>query len=543
MYEELKNNTANYFVYYKNNKRCIKTFKEFRNDVDNCVARLNYLKKNRKIENVAIMGVPSYMWVVIDHACIKGGYRSVAVPETFSDDNIKQVLNDFRIDLFLCDFSIKRQILSDLPGLYHFNCTPSCLDDIEKVSIDKEDMNDEENLILKDYSIVFSSGTSEKIKYITIEYKEEKPKKKKIFGLIEGYFNYRQSIFSNLSRKNNKIIIYLPLSHQMQRMFIEVALLYKFNIIISDPKNCFKHIIQEKPNIMVSVPPIYEAMSIAIRSKLERIKGLKHILFVVFNKLKINNFSNKNIIKQLFQKVLFSKIMKIYGGRADCFVVGSAPSDPETTKTFYSIGVKICEAYGLSELNHVISMNTPRQFKIGSVGKPTKDVEIKISDESEVLVKYDEEFDGQNKNILEIDDEDFIHTKDIGYLDKDGFLFITGRKDYVIILDSGKKVHPAKLETLIKRNDIINYALIFSLDNAKINLIVNPINSITIDQIRVFIQQVNKSLLKHEKIFSFNIVKEPFTIENGMLTSTLKMKRKTIINTYGTLDNHLVSLV
>lgn len=319
----------------------------------------------------------------------------------------------------------------------------------------------------------------------------------------------------------------------MQRMFIETALINGINIVLSDPVNCYKHIIKEKPNIMISVPPVYEAMALAIKSKLDGLKGIKRILYVIFNKLSINGLSNKNIIKKLFQNLLFSNIQKIYGGHADLFVVGSAPSDPETLKVFYSIGVKILESYGQSELSWVVSMNTPRKFKIGSVGKPKKRLNVSISPESEVLLKYDEKYDELNKDILEIDENGFIHTHDIGYIDKDGFLFITGRKDDVIVLENGKKVHPAKIETIIKRNNKINYALVYSRDKQKLHSIINVPSTIKIETVTDWIKKINNELANYEKIYSFCLANEPFTIDNGMLTSTFKMKRKAIIEKYG----------
>ena len=538
-YKSLQNIDNNYFVYFENNKRQKKSFKEFHIDVEECIARLNYLKTSKSIENVAILGPTSYQWVVLDHACIKGGFRSVAIPETSSYDIVKKAFEEIKIDLFLCDFNLKDKYSIPNQETYYFNCESDYELNFKNIKLGETSECNEKNLIREEYSIVFSSGTSEKTKYININYYELEPMQKGIIHKIKQYIAFRNSLLADLKQKNNKIIIFLPLSHQMQRMFIESALLRKINIVISDPVNCFKHIIKEKPNIMISVPPVYEAMASAIQNKLEGLNTWEKRLYIIFNQVGINGLSNKNIIKRLFQGILFSKINKIYGGNADLFVVGSAPSDPDTLKIFYSIGVKIYEAYGQSELAWVVSMNTPRKFKIGSVGKPSKNVKLSISDDSEILLKYDEKYDGLNKDILDIDENGFIHTHDIGYIDKDGFLFITGRKDDVIILDNGKKVHPNKIETIFKRNEKINHVLVYSKDNLKIQAIISSSKIKDLNEIQQWIEDVNQNLANFEKINSFYFTNDLFTVENGMLTSTLKMKRKTIAERY-TESNFIV---
>ena len=539
-YKAFQNNTTNYFVYYDHKKRIVKPYNEFYNDVELCIARLNSLSSHIKIDTIAILGPASYQWVVIDYACILGGFCSVAIPETASYETVKNTFNDIPIDLFLCDFVFKDKYTIPNQRTYFFNCTENIQSDLDDIRITDVSFSKKENLIRENYSIVFSSGTSEKTKYINIQYYKLDAPKKGIVSLIKRYLNFRKSIYADLKRKNNKIIVFLPLSHQMQRMFIELALINKINVVLSDPQNCFLHIVKEKPNIMIAVPPIYEAMAYSIKQKCDSFSGWEKKLYVLFNKLQINSWSNRNFMKKGIQSILFSNIKKIYGGAGDLFVVGSAPSNPVTLKTFYEIGVKILEAYGQSELAWVVSMNTPRQFRLGSVGKPHTKLQLKINEDSEVLIKYEKKCDELNEKILEIDDNGYIHTRDLGYIDKDGFLFITGRKDDTIILENGKKIQPNKIETILKRNNFIRHALVYSPDNLQIKTILNCSEMTKLSEVNHVITRANLELATYEQISSFIVIQEPFTIENGLLTSTLKMKRKSIIDKYGQYPFNLV---
>jgi long-chain acyl-CoA synthetase len=518
---ELKINNKNTIVFYKDKKRIIKTFADFADDIDGSLAKLKYLNQNKSIKTIAICGPTSYQWSVLDFACIKGGYQSVAIPETFSKDQINQILEDINIDIILCDYDIKNKLNTTLENLYYFNC-----EQVEEkqnfIDIPVFLLENIENVILENYSIGFSSGTSEKLKKINLTFKKIEKNRSNLIRKIQAYLNYKKSFWSI---KNNKLIIFMPFSHIQQRGFFRMALFNKIDILLSDPLNCLKHIIIEKPNIMISVPLVYEAMANRIKIKIERFNSNEKFLFNIFNKFRINRLSNNNFIKKIIAARLFTKIKAIYGGRADYFVTGSAPISPEVIKIFYSIGVKLYQAYGQSEAGN-IAMNTPENFKIGSVGKPLR--EVKIGEDSEILVKYESKLNEPNKEILDIDSEGFIHTGDLGYIDKDGFIFITGRKDDVIVLENGKKVFPGKVENEFKNFEIIRDAFIFSADGYKLNVVLDCLKQPNDINIKKIVNEVNDRLMAHERIEKFHITTNLFSMENGMLTSTFKKKRNRI---------------
>lgn len=540
-YEQLKNNNKRSIIYYKNGKRIVKTFQQFYNDVEDCINKLGYLKSQYSIKKVGIIGPTSYEWLCLDYACIIGGFISVALPESYSQKMIDNIIEETNPDLILCDFKLADKFTYGNLPKYYFNTTTDHDYDFKKVkSLDSNRGN--KNLIQEEYSIVFSSGTSEKVKTIIMKF-HELPESTRVNSFLRKII---LSVFLKLSfwsKKNNLLIIFLPFSHPMQRNFATIALGLKINILLSDPINCLKHIIIEKPNIMVSVPQVYEAIAAGIKMKINDFSAVKLFFYKVFNYLKINTFSNKNPIKAIFSKLLFSNLKKIYGERADFFVSGSAPINPDTLKLFYSVGVKIFEAYGQTEYPNVI-MNRPWKFRIGSVGKPSKDVII--ARDSEILIKYNEKTQIENKRILEIDKDGYMHTGDLGYIDKDGFLFILGRKDDVIVLSNGKKIHPSQYENKFSNENIIKQVIIFSFDsNDIVSVVCLKENSIKPE---LKYQKVNEIIIKHnkerpdyEQIKSFYIAEEPFSIENGMLTSTFKPKRAYIKEVYK--DKEFVNVI
>jgi long-chain acyl-CoA synthetase len=528
-YKKLKGNSSNYMVYFEGKRRIVKTFREFHEDIETYILKLNQLNDNGQIKNIAIIGPTSYQWLVLDHACIKGGFKSIAIPETYSVKNIEDIYHTIRIDLTLCDFRCRNIYKSiDVDKLYFFNCTDNCEKNFELIKPKIRIKNPDKNLIKEDYTLVFSSGTSERIKRINWNFTKIE-KKKGAQAKIKGILVFINYIFSFWSRKDNKIILFMPFSHPVNRAVARLALFQKVNIIISDPINCFKHIITEKPNIMFTVPPVYEAIAQNIKLRIEKFPPFKKKLFYLFNTLKINSLRNKNPIKKLFSILLFKKIKKLYGGKADYFVTGSAPINPEVLKTFYSVGVRVYEAYGQTESCSIISDR--RNFRIGSVGRPQKG-ETMINEDGELLIKYREQYHARNKEIFKKIENGWIYSGDLAYIDKNGFLFILGRKDDTIVLENGKKIHPGVIEAKLKRNSAVNHALVFSPDKFKLNIIVNLSKSVKSETLNKWITGINNELSGYEKITGYCLANEPFTVDNGMLTSTLKMKRKTIVEKF-----------
>lgn len=532
-YSELEENTENTITYFEGKEKFNKSFKEFVLDVKTAVRKLSFLGIQEG-EKVGIIGYTTYAWMVLDHACILIGVQSIAIPETFSKEQQKAIEEKVNLKCCLVDFAYKDQIGVSSEKVYFFNCKSDCNNNFSKIEED-EQFDFSINRIQEDYTIVFSSGTSEKIKYIRrcfIELTEKERKEPSILKKIKYFFQvkWRGSIWTELKGKKNKIIIPLPFSHPMQREFAMNSLKQKINIILSNPQNCIKHIMLEKPNIMINVPPLYDALAALIKARISKFSEKEQEVYKYYLKKGINKKSNKSKEKQYYQNTLFKKVKKIYGGHADLFITGSAPIKKETLEIFYNVGVKVYEAYGQSE-GSINIMNNPKRFKIGSIGKPSKKT-VKLGDNNEILIKFNKWFDSKNIDVLNVENN-FIKTGDTGYFDNEGFLYVTGRLDDVIVLDRGKKVHPKTIEEKFDSIHSISNVCVFSKNRHEINAIIFSDNKDE-ENIKSVIKNINNRLVEHEAINEFVLINEKPSLENGLLTRTLKLKRKLAIALFDT---------
>jgi long-chain acyl-CoA synthetase len=540
-FKRLKENNSNFISFYVENKKVIKTFKDFYNDINECYSVLEYLRKESSIQNIAILGETSYSWLVIDWACMMGGFKSLAIPEYLATKTTENLLTENDVHIVLVD-----KKLTFRPSSIEFlTFEPSNCKFFNKggYSITGKPLLIDCNYIRRDYSIGFTSGTSGNLKKIIRTFNDEPNQNRSnkfIKRLIHLYYTF-PLIFSFWSRRDNKIIIYLPFSHLQQREFALLALERKINIILSDPVNCMKHIVTEKPNIMISVPAIYQLMGERIQSYISKFGPVKRCLFQLFNTWKLNRLSNRNLLKQVISHFLFHNIKKIYGGRANFFITGSAPADPSTIEIFYSIGVKIMEAYGQSE-SGTISMNTEKNFRIGSVGKPTR--EIKIDSNSEILIRYEEKWMQDNKELFHINHDGFIHTGDLGYLDEEGYLFLKGRKDEVIVLKNGKKIFSTEIEVKINRHKQVSNSVVFSTDNSCIKAIITIKSGNVVqyseEDIIEHLRNINSELPVYEQVSAYLILDTNFSVNNGLVTSTLKLKKNEIVNRFSSYNFKMI---
>jgi long-subunit acyl-CoA synthetase (AMP-forming) len=522
--ENLANNDHNEVV-YRDRGRVRKTWSELARDIDRAIARLASLRPDGREFQVGLIGPTTYEWMVLDLACLKAGYRSIAVPEFLTSREIGVLFQEAKADVVLADRALEDRLTEvDVP-VWLFGSGGAA-----RAGNSFEDLAGAEwactpDRMLDHYSIGYSSGTSGKAKRIDLTFLPEQPSRgwKRGLELAAQYYRYRTSFWS---RKDNKLLIFMPFSHIQQRAFVRLALMRRISIVLSDSMRCVQDLVVEKPNIMVSVPMIYEALATRIEEKLQHLSGRQKTVFRLYLRLRINRLRNRNWVKRLFGRYLFSKVRKIYGGRADYFVTGSAPIDTRTLTTFHRVGVKIYEGYGQSELPRIISMSSEKDFRVGSVGKPR--VPVKIGEDGEIRVKIDRS-ELADPSIFTFDPEGYICTGDLGHLDADGFLFLSGRKDDVIVLDNGKKVFPSSVETVFHELKVEGSICITSFDGKRIAAIAHwPAERGGLAALKSYLAEGNPKLAEHEKVKLFVRSEVPFTVENGMLTGTRKLRRHQI---------------
>jgi len=369
---------------------------------------------------------------------------------------------------------------------------------------------------------------------------------------------------------NDIFLSFLPLSHVFERtaghflpVYIGATIAYS-----EKPEKVADNLPEVRPTVMVSVPRLYEKMHQKIIDKVEKSNLLKKKIFYwsLNTGKKFREAKEKGKISKLLStrfniadKLLFSKLRDKVGGRLRFFISGGAALPPEINEFFQNAGLDIYQGYGLTETSPVVSVNRIEKNKIGTVGLPIEGVDIKISDDGEILVKGDNVMKGYYKDEIAtqecIDSDGWFHTGDIGFIDEEGFLTITDRKKNIIVLDNGKNIAPQPIEFLLLSSKYIDQILLFGDKRKYISALIVPNfdyltdyakkynihfstkdDLVNNDQIKtLFKNEINTysyDLASYEKIKRFTLMNGEFTIENGEMTPSLKLKRGAIEKKY-----------
>jgi long-chain acyl-CoA synthetase len=387
--------------------------------------------------------------------------------------------------------------------------------------------------------IIYTSGTQGNPKGVMLSHGG-------ILNNCEGSCELLKSIVT----KHPKFLIWLPLSHSYEHtiQFVQIAVAAKVFYAESIEK-LIKNMSECSPEIMTAVPRFYQNLYQKINTTFSKATGLKKIL--VNNTIHLGKkrlLKNKlslieKFINFICEKLVRKKIKKQFGGNLRAFVSGGGALDKEVGSFLNSIGLPTLQGYGLTETSPVVSCNPINDIRVETVGPPFKGNLVKIADDGEILIKGENVMLGYWRNDEETNKvlkDGWLHTGDIGEFDN-GFLKITDRKKDIIITPGGDNISPVKIENDLTKIDFIEQALVYG-DGKQflVSLIVLSTDqkNLTNEKIQEEIEKINKKLSKMEKIKKFIVIKEQFTIENGMMTPTLKLKRYKIIKKYQTeLEN------
>jgi len=368
-------------------------------------------------------------------------------------------------------------------------------------------------------------------------------------------------------------VSFLPLSHITAR-HVDFAQLYggvtlAYCPVIEDLPRVMKQI---RPTIFIAVPRVYEKIYNGVQRQIGQ--GAKRKFYRWALRVGERNESTILALKRprslswkLAHKLVFSKVMEAMGGRVRIFISGGAPLGHELAEWYAKIGIVIHEGYGLTETSPVISINTPAAHKLGSVGRPLANVEVRIADDGELLVRGPSVFSGywnmpqETANAFE---NGWFKTGDIAHFDADGFLSITDRKKDLIKTSGGKFIAPQPIENSLKANPLISEAAVIG-ERRRFPAVVIAPSFATLEQWATengvlyssreqlvqhprvqnlysgIIENVNSNLAKFEKMKKVLLLPEELTIENGMLTPTLKLRRRNVEARYRSQIEELYS--
>jgi len=528
-------------------------------------------------DRIAILSNNRPEWV----ACDMGGFcmQAVIVPiyQTLPANQIEYILNDCEARAIFVENQLQydkiKSIKKSLPKL-EFIISYDDLDDSKSKVLKyshihtkgelHRDANKEQFIksvkAIKSEEVctlVYTSGTTGHPKGVMLHHK----------GFIMDIVNAEKVL--NLY-PTDVFLSFLPLSHLYERlaghwtpMYRGVTIHYARSIdtVVED-------IAIAKPTIMVSVPRLYEKVAAKVKEQIETGSAVKRNLFYwaigtgleYHEKLiegKASNWLKKRY--QFADKVVFSKIKKKLGGNFRIPIAGGAPLSVDTLKFFEAIGLRIVEGYGMTETHLIITLTPPGKTKYGSCGKPITGVDVKIARDGEVLVKGDTVMKGYyNKPELTsdtIDKDGWLHTGDIGYLDKDKYLFLTDRKKNIIVTSGGKNVAPAPIEHLLKTSKYVEDICLVGNQRRFISALVIPNFEMlknflagkgleapesqkiveNKDVVKLFeseFARLQESLASYETVKKFILLAEPLTIDKGELTPSLKIKRNIVEQNY-----------
>ena len=381
--------------------------------------------------------------------------------------------------------------------------------------------------------IIYTSGTQGNPKGVVLSH-----------GGILSNCEDAKNLVDKLEIKQPRFLTWLPLSHSYEHtvQFVQISLgaqIYYSPII----EKLLENIKIAKPHVMTAVPRFYNNLYNKMSSSVKKSSVIKRSLFFKtlelgakkFKKEKLSVF--ENILNKILDKIVRKKIINNFGGNLKAFVSGGGPLDKNVGLFLNSLGLKTLQGYGLTETSPVVSCNPVDDIRIDTVGKVFLNNLVKIADDGEILVKGENvmlEYWHNSKATAEVIQNGWLHTGDIGELDSEGYLKITDRKKDIIVTLGGDNISPSKIENLLCLHDEIEQAYVHG-DNEKYLsclLVLNKNIKLDNTQIQLLIDKTNKSLTAIEKIKKFKILDEEFTIENELLTPTMKIRRHKIKSKY-----------
>ena len=478
-------------------------------------------------------------WLIADIAIMNSGGVTVPLFTTYSDSDYEYIINDCGPKVCIVSNKLQYEKIEKFLN-----------DKIKIISIDEftnqienfSEIFKKTNFTNKSYNdkikrndlacIIYTSGTTGKPKGVMLSHG----------GILSNCEGALEILASIVKKKKPVFLTWLPLSHSYEHtvQFVQISLGAKVYYAESLDK-LIPNMSVAKPTIMTAVPRFYQNLYNKISLNFSKMEGLKKRL--ITNTLKLGtkklkkenlNFGEK-ISNFLCEILVRKKIKKQFGGELQAFVSGGGALDQKIGEFLNSIGLPTLQGYGLTEASPVVSCNVPGNIQIETVGPPFKTNEVKISNDGEILVKGENVMLGywnKKDETNEVIKEGWLHTGDIGEFTKEGNLKITDRKKEIIVNLGGDNISPSKIENLLCLNEKIKQSFVYGDKKTYLVALIVTDNEKNRSEINLYIENLNKNLQTIEKVKKIKIIKEEFTIENGMLTPTLKLKRKKILEKY-----------
>ena len=487
-------------------------------------------------------------WLISDLSIMLSGGITVPAYTTYTERDYEYIIDDCTPSiLIISDKTLYSKIktiipkkkfikkiiffesIDDFDSKFHLN-----IDEIfeKKISSSKDFFN--LDIQRKDIAcIIYTSGTQGNPKGVMLSH-----------GGILNNCEGANLLLKEFISKIPKFLTWLPLSHSYEHTVQFVQIVVGAQVFYAESiDKLIKNMGDCSPEIMTAVPRFYQNLYQKINSTFSKSTGLKKLLVnqtVILGKKKLNKeklLLSERIVNFICEVLVRKKIKRQFGGNLKAFISGGGALDYEVGSFLNAIGLPTLQGYGLTETSPVVSCNSIKDIRVDTVGKPFMGNSVKLANDGEILIKGENVMLGYWKNEEETNKvlkNGWLSTGDIGKFDGE-FLKITDRKKDIIITPGGDNISPIKIENDLNKSKYIEQSLVFG-DNKPFLvalLVLSPeYNDISLDEVQIELEKININLSRIEKIKKFLIIKKQFTIENNMMTPTLKLKRYKIIETY-----------
>jgi len=530
----------------------------------------------RKGDRVAILAENCPEWAITDWATLCLGAITVPIYPTLTAPQVGEILSDSEPKVLVV--SDKKQLHKAREAVEGTGLNPQMIciasEDTGETPTFAQMLNQPGALTESELrALVDASQPDDIITFIYTSGTTGEPK-----GAMLTHRNLISNIEAVLElidwRPDDLFLSFLPLSHVFERMAGHFLPIYA-GLTIAYAESLFtlaNDMLEVKPTLMLGVPRFYASVMDRILASVRQMPPLRQKLF--YRTLEVGKVYSRclregrpvplgvRLQHAILDKLVASKIRERVGGRLRYFVSGGAALPKEVAEFFHAFGILILEGYGLTETSPVLTVNPPNAPRFGSVGKPIPGVEIKIAEDGEILARGPNIMLGYYKKpeatAAAIDPDGWFHTGDVGYMDEDGYLYITDRKKDIIVLANGKNVAPQPIENMLKQSELIQEAVVYGDGmSAPVALIVPNIDALRAfakqqgieaaddeallnhdavqKRFRQELERVNRELADFQRLKSFRLISKPFSIETGELTPTLKVKRRVVAEKYAHL--------
>ena len=495
-------------------------------------------------------------WFISDMAIMLSGGITVPAYTTYTEEDYKYLIEDCEPSLLIVSNNEMLKKLSNTINEKEFIKKVITLDELNKV-IDNLHIIDEEKYL--DFNIILKNNLLEEDKIKNDKLKRTSPAciiyTSGTGGNPKGVILSHGGILNNLVgaceimkplfNSRPVFLTWLPLSHSYEHcvQFAQIAVGAKV-FYAEKIEKLLENISEAKPTIMTAVPRFYQNLYNKININLKKQTGFKAKLIeetLRLGKKKLLNqkmtFSEK-LLNLIVEILVRKKIKKQFGGKLKAFVSGGGALDQEIGEFLNSVGLPTLQGYGLTETSPVVSCNPIHNIKVETVGPPFKGNQVRIAEDGEILVKGENVMLGYWNKKEETDKvivNGWLHTGDIGEIDlEDGYLRITDRKKDIIVSAGGDNISPAKIENMITNEPEIDQCMIYGDKKNYLVALVVPSKDFLNEKEKInnAIEKINKKLTLLEKIKKIQLIDENFSIENGLMTPTMKVKRKKVTEKY-----------